>query len=195
MREPTLIRILTGVIFTGYEIASDEAILCPTGSAIQKLGKMDSDRIDHSDFLTDEQVARTMERQIIAAVSQLEPTAALKLYKFSASQGSTIEIFRSEKCRTFRVASVARRASAIPAICVSRMSTGRPSFRRAAANAAASVAAEISKSNTRFSRSSFSSRPNAASSAFRRRPDGNSAKPNSASNKVMLVIQTDLAGW
>ena len=76
MREPKFFRILTGVIFTGYEIASDEAILCPTGSAIQKLGKTDSDRIDQSDFLTDKQVAWTMERQTVTAVSQLEPTRA-----------------------------------------------------------------------------------------------------------------------
>jgi len=43
-----------------------------------------------------------------------------------ADQGSTTGTFRSEKCRTLRVAIVARRASAMPAICVSRMSTGRP---------------------------------------------------------------------
>jgi hypothetical protein len=43
------------------------------------------------------------------------------------SQGSTIEISRSAKCRTFRVANVAWRAGAMPAIWVSRMSTG-PTF-------------------------------------------------------------------
>jgi hypothetical protein len=82
------------------------------------------------------------------------------------------KILRSAKCCTFRVAKVACRASAIPAICVSRMSTGRPVFCRAAANDAAAVAAAVSKSNTRFSRSSCSSRSNADSSAWRRRPDG-----------------------
>jgi hypothetical protein len=35
---------------------------------------------------------------------------------YAAAQGSTIEILRSAKCRTFRVASVARLASVIPAI-------------------------------------------------------------------------------
>jgi hypothetical protein len=47
---------------------------------------------------------------------------------------------------------------------------GRPLFCRAAANEAAAVAAALSKSNTRFSRSSCSSRSNADSSAWRRRP-------------------------
>jgi hypothetical protein len=74
MREPTFIRILTGAKFTGYEIASDEAILWPTGSAIQKLGEMESDHIDHSDFLTGEQVARTTGRQTVTAISLLEST-------------------------------------------------------------------------------------------------------------------------
>jgi hypothetical protein len=59
------------------------------------------------------------------------------------------------------VASVVRRARAIPAICVSRRSTGRPFFCRAAASDASSVAAALSKSNTRFSKSSCSKRANA----------------------------------
>ena len=90
---------------------------------------------------------------------------------------------------------VARRASAIPAICVSRMSTGRPVFCRAAANDAAAVAAAVSKSNTRFSSSSCSSRSNADSSAWRCRPDGSKARPKRVSNTVMLVSQTECAGW
>ena len=106
-----------------------------------------------------------------------------------------MEIFRSIKCRTFRVASVACRASAMPAICVSRMSTGRPFFCRAAAKDAASVAAALSKSNTRFSKSSFRRPTNAASSVCRRRPDGSNAMPKRTSNNVILVIQTDSAGW
>ena len=42
--------------------------------------------------------------------------------------GSITGTLRSLKWRPFRVAIVARRATAIPAICVSRMSTGRPAF-------------------------------------------------------------------
>ena len=110
------------------------------------------------------------------------------------SQGSTIEISRSAKCRTFRVANVAWRASAMPAIWVSRMSTDRPLFCRAAASDAASTAAALSKSKTRFSKSSRRSRSNSNSSFCRRRPDGSSARPKRASNNVMLVIQTDSAG-
>ena len=49
---------------------------------------------------------------------------AWKIYWPRAAQGSITGTFRSAKCRTFRVASVACRASAMPAICVSRMSTG-----------------------------------------------------------------------
>jgi hypothetical protein len=112
----------------------------------------------------------------------------------AGAQGSTMEILRSAKCCTFLVASVARRESAIPAIWVSRMSTGRPLFCRAAASDAAAVAAALSKSNTRFSKSSFSSWSNADSRACRRRPDGSNAKPKRVSNNVMLVIQTDSAG-
>jgi hypothetical protein len=96
---------------------------------------------------------------------------------------------------TFRVASAARRASAMPAICVSRTSTGCPLFRRVAARTAASVAAALSKSKTRFSKSSFSKRANAVSSVCRRRSDGSKARPKCASNNVMLVIHTESAGW
>ena len=112
-----------------------------------------------------------------------------------ATQGLAIGTFRPSKCRKFRVASVARRATAMPAICVFRMSIGRPAFCRSAAIDAASVAAALSKSNTRLSRSSFSNRPNAASSVCRRRPPGSSAKPRRVSKSLMLVIQIDSAGW
>ena len=105
-----------------------------------------------------------------------------------------MEILRSTKCRTFRVASAACRESAIPAIWVSRISTGRPLFCRTAARDAAAIAAALSKSNTRFSKSSFSRLSNADSRTCRRRPGGNNAKPKCASNNVMLVIQTDSAG-
>jgi hypothetical protein len=44
----------------------------------------------------------------------------------AARHGFTIGTFRSSKRRTFRVAIDVRRAKAIPAICVSRMSTGWP---------------------------------------------------------------------
>ena len=125
----------------------------------------------------------------------LSDIIGLTTNRHAETQGSTIEISRSAKCRTFRVANVAWRASAIPAIWVSRMSTGRPLFCRAAASDAASVAAALSKSKTRFSKSSRRSRSNSNSSLCRRRPDGSSARPKRASNNVMLVIQTDLAGW
>ena len=111
------------------------------------------------------------------------------------SHGLTAGTFRSWKCRTLRVASVARRASAIPAICVSRISTGSPDFCRSAASEAASVAAELSKSKTRFSRSSWSSWANDTSSVCRRRPLGKRERPKRASKSVMLVIHIDSAGW
>ena len=113
---------------------------------------------------------------------------------YAVAQGSTIEILRSAKWRTFRVASVARRASTIPAIWVSRISTGRPLFCRAAASDAAAVAAALSKSNTRSSRSSFS-KSNADSSACRRRPDGSKARPETRLEQSDAGIHTDSAGW
>ena len=106
-----------------------------------------------------------------------------------------MEILRSAKCRMFRIASVARRASTIPAIWVSRISTGRPLSCRAAASDAAAFAAALSKSSTRFSSSSRSRSSNAASRTCRRRPAGSTAKPKRVSNNVMLVIQTESAGW
>jgi len=111
-----------------------------------------------------------------------------------ACQGLTIGIFRSSKCLTFLVASVARRAKAIPAICVSRISTGRPDFCRLAARPAASTAALPSKSRTLLSRSSASTRSNAAATARCRLPLDISAIPKCASNSVMVVIQIDSAG-
>jgi len=117
-----------------------------------------------------------------------------KTNRHAETQGSTIEISRSAKCRMFRVANVACRASAMPAIWVSRMSTDLPLFCRAAASDAASAAAALSKSKTRFSKSSRRSRSNSDSSFCRRRPEGSSARPKRASNNVMLVIQIDSAG-
>jgi len=81
-----------------------------------------------------------------------------------------------------------------PEFWVNHMSTGCPIFRLAAASNAAAFAAALSKSNTRFSRSSFISWSKANSSACRLRPDGSNARPKRVSNKVMLVIQTDSAG-
>src|SRR5262249_21055908 len=75
------------------------------------------------------------------------------------------------------------------------MSTGCPLFGRGGARKAGAVAAALSKSNTRFSRSSFRSCSNADSSACRRRPDGSKARAKRVSDNVMLVIQTDSAGW
>jgi hypothetical protein len=54
-----------------------------------------------------------------------------------AVQGSISEIPVSEKCRRFRVANDARRARTMPAIAVSRKSTGVPACLRFAAKVAA----------------------------------------------------------
>jgi hypothetical protein len=57
------------------------------------------------------------------------------------------------------------------------------------------VAAALSKSHTRFSKSFFSKRANAASSVYWRRRNGSNARLKRASNNVMLVIHTESAGW
>jgi hypothetical protein len=109
-------------------------------------------------------------------------------------QGFTTGTESSSKCRVLRVARMARRASAMPAIWVSRKSTGRPDRCRSAANAAALCADALSKSRTRPSRSSARTFVKAVSISCRRRPGGNSAMPKWASKTDIAVIQTDWAG-
>lgn len=83
----------------------------------------------------------------------------------------------------------------IPAICVSRVSTDIPLRCRVAANAPALVAAAVSKSRMRFSRSSSTSRRNSSTSARRFLPSGNRSRPNCSSKMVIDVVQTDSLGW
>jgi hypothetical protein len=71
--------------------------------------------------------------------------------------GSTTGTSRPSKCLVLRVAIVARRVCAIPAISVSRRSTARPALFRSAASRAAEAAAAESKSRRDYS---FSIRTN-----------------------------------
>jgi hypothetical protein len=61
----------------------------------------------------------------------------LPLVTSSALNGSTTGRRKYAKCRTLRIASVARRATTMPAICVSRRSEGRPTRCRVAVSSAA----------------------------------------------------------
>jgi hypothetical protein len=74
-----------------------------------------------------------------------------RLPQIHTFQGSTTATGRSAKCAVFRVASVARLATIMPAFIVSRSSTGRPFLCRADIRSPARSAAALSKAATRFS--------------------------------------------
>ncbi len=109
-------------------------------------------------------------------------------------QGSTRRTPRSLKCRMLRVATGAFRARAIPAICASRTSTALPTRWFRATTSPAATAAATSKERTRWSRSSFRTRSNAASRCRRRRDGVRSSKPVRISNTVTDVVQIDSDG-
>jgi hypothetical protein len=71
-------------------------------------------------------VASNGSSESMAEFCALEACARGRGFYRLASQGFTTSAVRSAKCLTFLVASVARRAITIPAICVSRMSTVLP---------------------------------------------------------------------
>jgi len=106
------------------------------------------------------------------------------------AQGSTTPVSKSSKCRTLRVATVARRASAMPAIRVSRTSTARPPARRRAARRPAASAAARSRDATRPAKSSCNNPSNAVSSPRRFRPSGMQLKPKRTSNALTAVVHT-----
>src|SRR6266446_281151 len=101
---------------------------------------------------------------------------------------------RSAKRRVLRVARVALRAAAIPAIWTSRISTDRPTCRCLTAIAAAVTAAVRSNGSTRPSRISSMARSKAAKSRSRRRPGARSARPKRISKIVIVVVQIASGG-
>jgi hypothetical protein len=102
---------------------------------------------------------------------------------------------RSLKWRTLPVATVALRASAIPATWASRISTLLPACCLRATSGPAALAAGESKDRTRSSRSSLITLSKAPSRCLRRRDGGRSSKPVRISKSVTEVVQIDSEGW